>query len=320
MKTKHIKIFLMIVALLSASLACTIIVDYDGDGVVPSVTTEVKPQTTEIISEEPTQIEIIQAPTETQNCPLSVEILNMFSIPEGFSIPANSNFLMVWEIQNNGCADWPQGMYLQNIDGDQIAQVLQVPVPALTVGEKATIEISMTTQNITDGTYQSVWQLSTSSNEMLGPDFLTIIFIIPNEENETEKIISTEEVIVIDAKEESTLTPLLVNGPDIVFNFVQFRKDTIENGTAKFAVSVLNIGNENMEQFKIQCILNETNSIDERILTFVEVDGKSGEYCTLDLPELNTVFSVTVTLDPYNAQMEINENNNIETFEFTYTP
>ena len=312
MSKLKINIFLILIVLILTSLACRVAVDYDGDGIVAGVPTESPSnKIEEIVVNKPT---VSIEPTSTPNCPLNAEITNMYSIPEGFNILAGSDFMMLWEIQNVGCGEWPNGIYLQNISGDEVAQVLQVQIPSLKPNEKITIEVPMTTKDVNQSTYQSEWRLSTSTNKFFGPEFLSIIFI----DNSSISKSSNDDAIVIDAKPVASEIEI-ISGPDMVIQNVELISTMEENGIVEFAVSIFNQGVEDMKEFKVQCVMVENNAKDEQLLSFVEKDQMARIYCTLPLPENIDQVSVTILVDFENSQLELDETNNIETYTFTMT-
>ncbi len=309
-----INILVILVPLLLLSLACSVAVDYDGDGIVPGIPTNTPSNKIEDDLSKPTQ-----HATQTPNCPLSAEILTMFTIPEGYHIPANSDFIMAWQIENVGCADWPNGIYLQNISGSDIAQVLQLPVPALKVGEIHTLEVPMTVKNISSTSYQTVWKLSDSTNKFFGPEFMTLVFIDPNDSSKTieENSNETQEVITIDAKPVAGEVEI-ISGPDMVIENIEKISILDENKTVEFLITLYNQGIEDMLDFSVMC-KNENNDKDEIFLSYVEKEQMTQVSCYLPIIENASQMAITVIVDSQNSQLELDETNNIETYTFTMT-
>ena len=314
MRKSSIRLIFLLIPLLLASLACSVAVDYDGDGIVPGMATNTPSNKIDDNLPKPT----LQA-TQKPDCPLSAEIRSMFTIPEGYHIPENSDFIMAWQIENTGCADWPAGIYLQNISGSDIAQILQVPVPALKAGEFHTIEVPMSVKNIKSTSYQTVWKLSDSSNTFFGPDFMTIVFI---ESSDNSKSIDptptlTPEVITIDAKPVAGEVEI-ISGPDMVIKNIELISNIDENNNVNFLITILNQGIEDMRDFTVLC-KNENNDKDEINLSYVEKQQVAQVTCTLPIVGNNNQTSITVYVDSLNSQLELDETNNIETYTFTMT-
>lgn len=307
-------ILFIILSLLFASLACRIAVDYDGDGVIPGMNTSTPTnKADEIDNDKPTAFVDF---TSTPTCYYDAEIHEMFSVPEGFMIPANSDFLMVWQIENTGCGNWQQGVYLQNISGGEIAKVLQIPMPTLAIGEYYTIEVPMTVKGLTNTSYQSVWQLTTPANQAFGPEFLSVIFIdqIPNSKNLDTDLQQIDEAIVIDAKPISGEIEL-VSGPDMIIQDVEVNSYNQNENTVEYLVTLLNQGVEDMNEFKIQCVNDENHKV-EQVVSYVEKGQVARLTCTLPIETIDMESSVTVLIDYENAQLELDETNNIETYSF----
>lgn len=309
-----LKLLRLFIPLMLLSLACTVAVDYDGDGVVPGLPTNTPSNKIEDDLSKPT----LEA-TQTPVCPLSAEILTMFTIPEGYHIPANSDFIMAWQIENIGCSDWPNGIYLQNISGSDVAQILQIPVPALKAGEIHTLEVPMTVKDITSTSYQTTWKLSDSSNTFFGPDFMTLVFIDPIENSKTiqENDSDTPEVIIIDEKPVAGEVEI-ISGPDMVIQNVEIISSIDENNNVEFLVTLFNQGVEDMLDFSVLC-KNENNDKDEVFISYAEKNQITQFSCFLPINENSNQISITVIVDSQNSQLELDETNNIETYTFTMT-
>jgi len=84
------------------------------------------------------------------------------TIPDGTVLLSDTKFTKVWRMRNEGSSAWPADTQLVFVGGDQLSEVVAVPVKAAQPGEEVDISVEMRTK--APGRYTSFWRLSADSS------------------------------------------------------------------------------------------------------------------------------------------------------------
>jgi len=95
------------------------------------------------------------------------------TVPDGSEILANTKFIKIWKMRNDGLNAWPAGTKLIWIGGDKYGHSGDVPVPSVAPGDEFDISIELVAPSIKGfsyfaGKYVGYWRLATASGEPFG--------------------------------------------------------------------------------------------------------------------------------------------------------
>lgn len=109
---------------------------------------------------------------------LSASFVADMSIDDGTVVPANTSFVKVWRLRNDGERAWPEGTTLTHIFGPRMAKVGTVTVPALPAGEEVDIAVEMVAP-AEPGHYVSHWRLSSLRGYKFGHRVWADVSVVP---------------------------------------------------------------------------------------------------------------------------------------------
>ncbi|TKR64472.1 hypothetical protein L596_024998 [Steinernema carpocapsae] len=118
------------------------------------------------------------APPEYQKLP-SMQFVQDITIGEGESVAPNTRFTKTWRFLNTGDEAWPQGCYIKFMEGNQLTELRQYPVPQLMPATMQDVSVVMFSPN-EKGIYQSRWQLNTIDGIPFGESIWCIIVVDDN--------------------------------------------------------------------------------------------------------------------------------------------
>ncbi|KAI5480357.1 zinc finger, ZZ-type protein [Pseudohyphozyma bogoriensis] len=99
-------------------------------------------------------------------------------------VPAGGLFHKIWQVQNTGILDWPEGTHLVNVGGfskTSIYNVKAASVPLAAVGELVELECELQAPE-DEGRHMDHWRLSTAEGVLFGDRFWVDITVESDEE------------------------------------------------------------------------------------------------------------------------------------------
>ena len=116
-------------------------------------------------------------PSATESLCDRAAFVQHVTIPDGTSIYAGSRFVKTWRLRNVGTCSWTTAYDLVFVDGDQLATVVEVPMPGV-VNPQQEVEISVPMQVPNDfGHYRGGWRLRNQNGIVFGLANNTSIFV-----------------------------------------------------------------------------------------------------------------------------------------------
>ncbi|XP_072134640.1 protein ILRUN isoform X3 [Mobula birostris] len=98
------------------------------------------------------------------------------TIGEGESVPPDTQFTKTWRIQNTGTEQWPPGVSLKYVGGDQFGHVNMVMVRSLEPQEVTDVSVQMRSPT-TPAMYQGQWRMCTATGLYFG-DVIWVILSV----------------------------------------------------------------------------------------------------------------------------------------------
>lgn len=143
-----------------------------GGDVAPTATIEQPPVPT-AVPIDPNVTPIV--PTETV-CEFNAAFVNDLSIPDGTILEPGQVFDKIWQLENNGCADWPSETEVVFLDGFLMGGPVAAPLGSV-VPSGSTYDLMLTFQAPDEpGSYLTTYQLRTPDGLPFGePFFMNIV-------------------------------------------------------------------------------------------------------------------------------------------------
>ncbi|XP_072886417.1 protein ILRUN isoform X2 [Hemitrygon akajei] len=106
----------------------------------------------------------------------SMSFVEDVTIGEGESVPPDTQFTKTWRIQNTGTEQWPPGVSLKYVGGDQFGHVNMVMVRSLEPQEVTDVSVQMRSPT-TPAMYQGQWRMCTATGLYFG-DVIWVILSV----------------------------------------------------------------------------------------------------------------------------------------------
>ncbi|XP_038675887.1 protein ILRUN isoform X4 [Scyliorhinus canicula] len=106
----------------------------------------------------------------------SMSFVEDVTIGEGESVPPDTQFTKTWRIQNTGTEQWPPGVSLKYVGGDQFGHVNMVMVRSLEPQEVSDVSVQMRSPT-TPAMYQGQWRMCTATGLYFG-DVIWVILSV----------------------------------------------------------------------------------------------------------------------------------------------
>ncbi|MEN8240398.1 MAG: NBR1-Ig-like domain-containing protein [Chloroflexota bacterium] len=194
----NLRFFLIVLVLISISLACGIDIDTGNNGTNPPE--QASPTDTSQPPADPGQPDQPQTPTDTSPPPATVppvpptdtpcepdsEFVADLNIPDGTLIAPGATFTKSWRIENDGTCTWDSTYTWEQIDSSGnklLASVLVMPI-ASTVAPGGTLEITVTLTLSATATvgerYDAFFQMRSPGGDLFGTHPYARIYAAPH--------------------------------------------------------------------------------------------------------------------------------------------
>jgi len=243
--------------------------------------------------EEPAQPTPTTAPVpDARGCTNDMSYVADVTIPDGTVMDPGEAFTKTWTIRNTGTCDWG-GYQLVFHSNNQMGGPSAITVPATNAGQNRDVSVNLTAPTA-EGTHRSTWTMRSADGDLFG-----------------DRIFAE---IKIEGEEEP---PPSGDGPDLIIKTVKTSpSEPVADEVTTYEIKVKNQGNEAADESTVR---GEFEGGGTATVTVPALDPDTSETVTLtqNIGETGEK-TATFTADSGDDVKETDEENNEETFTFTY--
>jgi hypothetical protein len=118
----------------------------------------------------------VEAGTPEAECTLLLSYVADLTIPDGTLVDPGSEVDKQWEIENSGTCPWDRLFTFRIVDGETLGVDTRQPLPSLSPGETATLQILFTAPD-EPGNYRTTWQAFDPDNHPFGDQLYMEIIV-----------------------------------------------------------------------------------------------------------------------------------------------